>query len=177
MFWSSGTLRLSLLAVVCAAVWAQKPPKLEKPRKHGLGFSYALPKDWKYEDGSEAVVLLPPGVTVDADREDNAEVYVISEAEGLNGPEDPSAMEWLKSTVMSAGVSLEREYAREVFTNPGKPGAIYTLDATARGKPMRVRAFIVKVKGKLLMLRASGERQRLIARDPALRAIAASMDW
>lgn len=177
MFSSSGIRKLSLAAVVCALAFAQKPPKLEKPRKHPLGFSYALPKDWKFEDGSEAVALLPPGVLLDAEREDNPEVYVIQEAEGLQGPEDPSAIDWLKSTVMSAGVTLDREYEREVFTAPSKPGAIYTLDVTARNKPLRVRAWIVRTKGKLLILRASGERQRLIARDPALRAIAASMDW
>ena len=177
MYWSSGIRRVALGLCVCGLLAAQRPPKLEKPRKHGLGFSYALPKDWKWEEGSEAVMLLPPGVTVDGEREDNPEVYVVGAPEGLNDVEDPGAMDWLKASVVSADIQVEREYGREVFTSPGKPGAIYTVDLVAGKRPLRVRAFIVKSKGKLIMLRASGDRQRVISREVTLRAIAGSLEW
>ena len=59
MYWSSGIVRIALIAVVMAAGLAaqkaQRAPKLEKPRKHGIGIVYAIPKDWKVEDGAEAV--------------------------------------------------------------------------------------------------------------------------
>jgi hypothetical protein len=181
MCWSYGIPRAAagaaLALALCGLLLAQRLPRLEKPRKHGLGFSYALPKDWKSEDGSEAVLLLPPGVTVDAEREDNPEIYLVEEPEGLNDVEDPGALDWLKAAVLSADIQVEREYGREVFTSPGKPGAIYTLDLLAGKRALRVRAFIVKSKGKLLMLRASGDRQRVISREWTLRAIASSLEW
>ncbi|MCC7495905.1 MAG: hypothetical protein IT204_26370, partial [Fimbriimonadaceae bacterium] len=101
MYWLSGTARgvaaAGVVAVMMAAgLSAQKAPKLEKPRKHGIGIVYAIPRDWKVEDGAEAVMLLPPGVVVDAEKEDNPEVIGLEIAEGLEGPEDAALGDELK---------------------------------------------------------------------------------
>lgn len=181
MYWSSGIARIALIAAVMAAGLAaqkaQRAPKLEKPRKHGIGIVYAIPKDWKVEDGAEAVMLLPPGVVVDAEKEDNPEVIVVEIAEGLEGPEDAAIGDELKGRWGSMGVEIAREPLKEVFSAPGRPGAIYTLDLRKGGKNLRVRAFYVMVKGKLLALTASGETARVTAREAALRAIAGSLDF
>ncbi|MBN8733852.1 MAG: hypothetical protein J0L64_25170 [Acidobacteria bacterium] len=184
MYWSSGIVRAAAALVIAvvmaaglAAQKAQRAPKLEKPRKHGIGIVYAIPKDWKVEEGAEAVMLLPPGVVVDAEKEDNPEVIVVEIAEGLEGPEDAAIGDELKGRWGSMGVEIAREPLKEVFSAPGKPGAIYTLDLRKGGKNVRVRAFYVKVKGKLLALTASGETARVTAREAALRAIAGSLDF
>ena len=45
MYWLSGIAKLALIAVALAAgLSAQKAPKLEKPRKHGIGIVYAIPR-------------------------------------------------------------------------------------------------------------------------------------
>jgi len=178
MYWSSGIARgLAVAVVLAATLAAQKPPKLEKPRKHGIGIVYAIPKDWKVEEGAEAVMLLPPGVVVDAEKEDNPEVIVVEIAEGLEGPEDAGIVDELKARWGSVGVEIAREPLKEVFSRPGRPGAIYTMDLRKGGKNMRVRAFYVAVKGKLLALTASGETARVTAREAALRAVAGSLDF
>ncbi len=165
------------LALLAGTLVAQKPPKLEKPRKHGIGLVYAIPKDWKVEDGAEAVLLLPPGVVIDPEKEDNAEVILAEVADGLNGPEDPAIPDELKGKYAADGITIAREPLKEVFSAPGKPGAIYTLDFRKGTKNVRVRVFYVMVKGKLLSLSASGDTARLSLREPALRAIAASLDY
>lgn len=178
MSWSSGIVRLALLlALLAPALAAQKRPKLEKPRRHGIGLVYAIPKDWKVEDGAEAVLLLPPGVVIDPEKEDNMEVILAEIAEGLRGPEDAAIPEELKAKYSDQGVTIAREPLKEIFSTPGKPGAIYTLDLRKGGKNVRVRAFYVMVKGKLLSLTASGDTTRLSMREPALRAIAGSLDY
>lgn len=178
MYSSFAIARCAAAGVLLAAlVAAQKPPKLEKPRRHGIGLIYAIPKDWKVEDGAEAVLLLPPGVAIDPDKEDNAEVILAEIAGGLNGPEDPAIPGELKDRYADDGVKIAREPLKEVFSAPGKPGAIYTLDLRKGTKNMRVRVFYVMVKGKLLSLTASGDTTRLTLREPALRAIAASLDY
>jgi hypothetical protein len=166
-----------VMALLATSLAAQKPPKLEKPRKHGIGLMYAIPKGWTVEDGAEAVLLLPPGVAIDPEKEDNAEVILAEIAGGLNGPEDPAIPDELKGKYAAEGISIAREPLKEVFSAPGKPGAIYTLDLRKGGRNMRVRVFYVMVKGKLLSLTASGDTARLSLREPALRAIAASLDY
>jgi len=178
MSWSSGTARFAFALVLLAGLAAaQRAPKLGKPQRHGIGLVYAIPRDWKVENGAEAVLLLPPGVVIDAEREDNPEVILAEIAEGLSGPEDPGIGDELKSRYATSGLEIAREPLKEVFTSPGKPGAIYTLDLRKGSKNVRVRVFYVQVKGKLLSLCASGDTVRLSAREPALRAIAASLDY
>lgn len=178
MFWLSGTAKfVAVAALLAGTLAAQKTPKLEKPRRHGIGLVYAIPKDWKVEDGAEAVLLLPPGVVIDPEKEDNAEVILAEIAEGLDGPEDASIADELKAKYTAEGVTIAREPLKEVFSSPGRPGAIYTLDLRKGTKNVRVRVFYVFVKGKLLSLSASGDTTRLSLREPALRAIAGSLDY
>lgn len=184
MYWSSGIVKvrriaglIALAALGAGVCAAQRPPKLEKPRKHGIGLIYAIPKDWRVEEGAEAVMLLPPGVMVDPEKEDNPEVIVAEIAEGLNGPEDAGIADELKARWGAMNVELLREPVKEVFSAPGRPGAIYTLDLRKGTKNMRVRAFYVLAKGKLLCLTASGDLARVTAREPALRVIAGSLDF
>ena len=178
MYWSYAIPRLVVaLMLLASTLAAQKPPKLEKPRKHGIGLVYAIPKDWKVEDGAEAVLLLPPGVVIDPEKEDNAEVILAEIADGLDGPEDAAIPDELKGKYSAEGVTITREPLKEVFSAPGKPGAIYTLDLRKGTKNVRVRVFYVQVKGKLLSLSASGDTTRLSMREAALRAIAGSLDY
>ena len=178
MFSSYGIPRIAIaLALFAGVVSAQKTPKLEKPRRHGIGLVYAIPKDWKVEDGAEAVLLLPPGVAIDPEREDNPEVILASIAEGLDGPEDAAIAGELKAKYTGDGMVIAREPLKEVFSAPGKPGAIYTLDLRKGTKNVRVRVFYVQVNGKLLSLTASGDTTRLMLREPALRAIAGSLNY
>ena len=178
MSWSFAIARTAAAALVLATLLpAQKAPKLGKPQRHGIGIVYALPKDWKVESGAEAVLFLPPGITIDPDREDNPEVILAELPEGLNGPEDPAIPDALKGRYAAEGAEPLREPLKEVFSTPGKPGAIYTLDFRKGSKNLRVRVFYVQAKGKLVSLTVSGETSRLTAREPALRASAASLDY
>jgi hypothetical protein len=178
MSWLFGIPRfVTALALLAAALVAQKPPKLEKPRRHGIGLVYAIPKDWKVEDGAEAVLLLPPGVVIDPEKEDNVEVIFAAIVDGLSGPEDAAIPDELKAKYSAEGVTIAREPLKEIFSAPGKPGAIYTLDLRKGSRNFRVRVFYIQVKGKLLSLTASGDTTRLSMREPALRAIAASLGY
>ena len=129
------------------------------------------------EGAAIEVDILPPGITIDPDREDNPEVILAELPEGLNGPEDPAIPDALKGRYAAEGAEPLREPLKEVFSTPGKPGAIYTLDFRKGSKNLRVRVFYVQAKGKLVSLTVSGETSRLTAREPALRAIAASLDY
>lgn len=64
--------RSLLLAVIPAALLAKGKKTL-----HPRGFSFELPDRWKWELAEQGGVLLPPGVVVDPEREDNPEVYSI----------------------------------------------------------------------------------------------------
>lgn len=178
MSWSFAIARAAIAVMAFAMLLpAQKAPKLGKPQRHGIGLVYAVPKDWKVESGAEAVLFLPPGITIDPEREDNPEVILAEIPEGLSGPEDPAIPDALKSRYAAEGAEPLREPLKEIFSTPGKPGAIYTLDFRKGSKNVRVRVFYVQSKGKLLSLTATGETARLTSRESALRAIAASLDF
>jgi len=56
---------------------------------------------------------------------------------------------------------------------------IYTFDFThpERNAPYRIRVFAMQHKGRPLLLVATGQRERLMARDAVLREIARSIEW
>ena len=151
-----------------------------KPKryKHPLGFSFELPAGWNVEDAAVGSTLLPPGVKVDPNREDNAEVYAVWSVEDDQSTEK-DYIEGLRQGFRKSSIKIDREGDLEVFSSPGKPGVIYTFDFVhpKRNIACRIRVFSVTAKGKPILLVATGEREKLAQRDRLLREVARSFEW
>jgi hypothetical protein len=171
--------RRHFLALLAAPLLAQKLPKLGKPLKHPFGIVYALPKNWTAESGATSVLLLPPGVKVDAEREDNPEVYSLSLIEDFTSPEDPLLVDTLRRGISDPKIRFTRDGEREVLSLPGKPGVAYVweFEHPKLKTPYRVKFFVLSRKEKLLALTCTGRIDRLAPRDAELRAIAYSLDY
>lgn len=168
------TLLLSLAAAPLAFA--------KKRVKHSLGFRVDLPDGWTSENVKVGLMLLPPGVTLDPDREDNPEVYTVWSAQDDQSSEQ-DYIEGVRARFRASKIAVEREGDIERFALPRKSdgisGVIYTFDFIhpERKAAYRLRAFAMTTRGRQLILIAQGLRDKIASRDRALRDIAASLYW
>lgn len=169
---------LALLAAASSAL-AQKLPKLSKPMRHPFGLIYALPRNWTVEEGATSVLLLPPGVKVDGEREDNPEVYALAVIDDFTSPEDPLLIDGFRRGISAPKIRFTRDGDREVLSLPGKPGIAYIweFEHPKLMTPYRVKLFVMSRNGRLAGLTCTGRLERLAARDSELKAIAYSVDY
>ena len=76
-------------------------------------------------------------------------------------------------------MKVDREGDLEQFSQQSRPGVIYTFDFIhpERKTPYRIRVFAFRHKGRPLMLVATGQRDKLAARDNVLREIVKNTEW
>lgn len=146
--------------------------------KHPLGFRAFVPDGWTAEPAEVGMTLSPPGAVIDPKREDNPEVYSLWSIEA----DQISEEEYIKSVrerFKQSGVVVERGGDIESFSQPSRPGVIYTFDFIHpdRKLPYRIRVYAFRHKGRPLLLVATGQRERLAARDAALREIVKQTEW
>ena len=169
--------RRSILALAAAGNFAQAAVK-GKRVKHPLGFRAFVPNGWQAEAAEVGMTLSPPGAAIDNKREDNPEVYSIRSPEADKTSEE----EYIKSVrerFKQTGMKVDREGDLEAFSAPSRPGVIYTFDFIhpEHKTPYRMRIFAFRHKGRPLLLVATGQRERLAARDAVLREIARHSEW
>lgn len=166
-----------LLVALAPAALARKKYKHRK-----LGFTFELPDGWTAEDAEVGVTIMPPGVTISPDREDNAEIYTVwSPQDDQTSEQD--YIEGVRARFRASKIAVDREGDIERFALPRKKdgisGVIYTFDFIHpdRKAPYRLRAFAMTTRGRQLILVAQGLRDKVSARDAILRQIAASIYW
>jgi len=164
--------------LLIAALACTFPALAKKRYRHSLGFRVDLPDGWNTEEAKSGATLLPPGVKVDPNREDNAEIYTLWSAE-MDGSNEQDHVKSLRERFKASGMVVDRGGDIEAFSSPGRPGVIYTFDFLhpQRKLPYRIRVFAMQHKGKPLLLIAQGVREKVAARDGALRGIAKSLEW
>ena len=170
----------SLAALLALAAFALVAPAAIKGKrvKHVLGFRAFVPNGWTAEPAELGMTLSPPGARIDPDREDNPEVYSLWSVEADHTSEE-EYIKSLRERFKQTGLKVEREGDLENFSSPGRPGVIYTFDFVhpELKKPYRIRIFAFRHKGRPLLLVATGQRERLEARDAFLREIARQSEW
>ncbi|MBM3735764.1 MAG: hypothetical protein FJW39_08250 [Acidobacteria bacterium] len=173
MRFSTRAAAATIMILLCAAAAAKG-----KKMRHPVGFSFELPDKWKWEQASDGGVLLPPGVVVDPDKEDNPEVYSIN-GSYRDTHSERAYIDGLKADFKASKIEIDRGGDLESITSPGLAGVVYTFDYThpRHQAPYRMRVFAMTPGGKLLMLIASGQRAKLDSRDKPLREVAKSLAW
>ncbi len=146
--------------------------------KHPLGFRAFLPDGWQAEPADAGMTLSPPGGAIDNKREDNPEVYSLWPVEADKTSEE-EYIKSLRERFKHTGMKVDRGGELEAFSAPGRPGVIYTFDFIhpEHKTPYRIRVFAFQHKGRPLLLVATGQRERLVARDAVLREIARNSEW
>lgn len=168
---------LTLLALFTPALLAKKRYKHPK-----LGFTLELPDGWTTEDAEVGVTLMPPGVTISPDREDNPEVYTVWSPQDDQSSEQ-DYIQGIRARFRGGKVPVEREGDIERFAQPRKKdgisGVIYTFDFVhpERKAPYRLRAYAMTTRGRQLILIAQGLREKVASRDVVLRQIAGTLYW
>ncbi|MFN7918649.1 MAG: hypothetical protein U0Q16_01040 [Bryobacteraceae bacterium] len=167
-----------VLAVACLLLALVPAAEAKKKFKHPLGFRVELPDGWNVEPAELGATLLPPGVKVDPNHESNPEVYSVWSPEE-DKTNEQEYIQSLRDRFKATRVEVDRGGDLEGFSTPGRPGVIYTFDFIhpERKIPYRVRVFAIQHRGRPLFLTATGQRDKLLARDMALRMIARSVEW
>ncbi len=164
---------LLLLLLLATPVFGQRA------YKHPVsGFTLRLPPGWTAESGPVQSLLLPPGVKVDPDREDNPEIYLVEIHPGVVNPEDESLVVDIRAGILEDGIGLEQAEEKGTFIVPGGLGVTYTWEfRNPRNNIMyRMRLYAVKTKGHVVTLLAQGERGKMDARDKLLQQVATTLD-
>ena len=171
-----------ILWAPAAFAQAQRPAPLKPAaaaiHKHPAGFTFRLPTGWKAEDGPEQSLVLPPGVTVDPNREDNPEILVIQSHPGVANPEDAPPAEDIRQGFVNTGLGLEKSEEKGSFDAQGRPGIHFTWDFKNPSDNViyRVRLYAVRTRGDVVTLLARGHRARMEAREKALVQLAGTME-
>lgn len=170
--------RRSLFVFALAGCLAAFGATKGKRVKHPLGFRAFVPDGWTAEESELGMTLSAPGSPIDPKREDNPEVYSLWAVESDQTTEEQYILA-LRERFKQNGVSVDRQGDIEAFSQPGRPGVIYTFDFVHpdRKMPYRIRVFAFRHKGRPLLLVATGLRERLAARDKVLRDIARETEW
>lgn len=179
----------SMKGVVCGAllsllVWnadlpAQRRAAPPAPHKHPVsGFTLRLPPGWTAEDGPVQTLVLPPGVKVDPEREDNPEIYVVEIHPGITDPEDEALVKDVRDRFVYSGIGLEQSEEKTTFVTPGGLGVSYMWEfKNPRNNIIyRARLYAVKTKGHVVTLMAQGERGKMGPREKQLLQIATTLD-
>jgi hypothetical protein len=172
---TGGFNRRAALALIASHSLIAKGKRTLHPR----GFSFELPDRWKWEPAEQGGVLLPPGVSVDPEKEDNPEVYAIR----IPAEDGPNAerryIEELKADLRTSKITADRGGDLENFPAPGIGGVIYTFDFTHPRQKVafRIRVFAMSSKGRTILLTANGHRLKVESRDRLLREVARSFAW
>ena len=152
------------------------PAAAGKLHRTPAGLSFRTPDGWQVEHGPQASVMLPPGVQIDPNSENNAEVYMIASNTSLKDPNDPQFLKELQDQMAQSGAVVEK-FDKEAFRTAKGPGAIFSWDIRGpKGQSLRFRTYLVRSANQTLALTAVGQREPLAARDPVLRQIASSLD-
>lgn len=161
-----------LAALAGVPLWAKRR------YKHPLGFRVELPDGWNIEESKLGGVLLPPGVKVDPNREDNPEIYTLWSPEDDNSSER-AYIQGVREQLKAGNVAVDRGGDLEQFSSPGRGGVIYTFDFLHGPSRVqhRIRVYAMQNRGRSLLVIAQGLRDKLAAREVVLRAIARSVEW
>jgi hypothetical protein len=149
--------------------------------RHPTGLSFRYPQGWtvKRSAGTETLLLIPPNPAMR--RRAPTELYfLLAEKvaeEGGQSIDDPRVSEYLDAQIRSVSAALQRV---------GPPGAINLAETkgivvdwhvrSPRGDGRGARAFAAIIKGYRVTLIALGLKERLAARDAALRQIFSSFE-
>jgi hypothetical protein len=172
---SRRSIPILFLLLPATPAFAAKGKRVRHP---SLGFRVFVPDGWQAEPAEMGMTLSPPGATIDPKREDNPEVYSIWSVEADKTSEE-EYIKSLRERFKQSNLKVDREGDLEPFSTTGRPGVIYTFDFIhpERKTPYRIRVFAFHHKGRPLLLVATGQRERLAARDPVLREIARGTEW
>ena len=171
-----------MLSAPAAAAQAQRaaPPKPAAAgvHRHPNGFTFRLPAGWKAEDGPDESLVLPPGVRVDPNREDNPEILVIQSHPGTVNPEDVPLADDIRQGLANTGLGLEKSEEKGSFSAQGRQAVHFTWEFKNPSDNViyRVRLYAVKTGGDVVTLLARGQRARMEARDKALLELATTLD-
>jgi len=150
------------------------PAKSGKLLQVSLGYSLVLPDGWTSQESEEGVMLLPPGVRYDSNRNDNPEAYILTVRPDYDPREEAQVVEQLSAAVAQGGGSGGK---REALTLGSRKGAAYRWDFRdpTTGTPAAFDILLAPEGSKVIVLMAAGERARVRAQDQTVRQILSSL--
>jgi hypothetical protein len=136
----------------------------EKVFRHPVGLTVRYPNAWtlKQADGG-LFVLIPPSAGQD-------ELYILggTETPGVTRADDPRTAQAADAAIAQLGSALQRKGPGEAVKVGDKPGIIFTYEGGPNG---RARVYAVIHKEHAVAITAIGNKEKVDARDTALRKI------
>lgn len=147
------------------------------PYRHPLGFSLQLPPGWTGTESPDSALLLPAGVTFDAQRQNNPEVYLAMMRNDYTPQDEAQTVAQFSAAISRDQPASGRNGQREAATFGSRPGSIYRWDILGRttGQPVAFDIFLATEGQRAFLIVAAGERATIRSRDAEVRQILASM--
>jgi len=143
----------------------------DKRHRHPTGLSLAAPAGWNLQDGPQAVILLPPGVTFNPNQMD--ELYVAASQPG--SATDPKFAQELRQGLGQQSGRLDQS----TIQLGGRPVVVYSGQA---GHPeqnvmMGIRIYLVQDGANVNSVIGLGAADRVERNDPGLRQVAGTLSF
>ncbi len=155
-------------------------PEAGRTFRHPLGLSFWHPSDWTVQDKGEALALTPPNPGSNADGATEA-YFVFGESvagEGIAGAADPRVGRYLDEQLRGLAPFLRRSGKTGTCDLSRGKGAVYEWEGkNPKGLDCLARAFVAVFEDNAVALAAIGLKERVEARDAALRKMAASFGF
>jgi hypothetical protein len=155
-------------------------PEAGKRYRHPLGLTLWHPADWTVKDMGEALQLVPPDPGSNADGP--TEAYVVF-GEGVAGTgiataADPKVGAYLDGQLQGLAPFLRRAGATGGYDLSRGKGAVYAWEGkNPKGNAVLARAYVAVFDNTAVALAAIGLKDRIDARETAVRTMAASFGF
>jgi hypothetical protein len=151
-----------------------------KRYRHPLGLSLWYPADWTLQDKGQILLLTPPDPGSNADGP--TEAYVVFgesvAGAGIATAADPKVGAYLDGQLKGLAPFLRRSGATGGYDLSRGKGAVYAWEGkNPKGNLVLARAYVAVFDDTAVALAAIGLKDRIDAREPAVRKTAASFGF
>lgn len=145
--------------------------------RHAAGFSFRYPDGWTVTEQQGGLQLTPPDPSSTAEGPTELYFLVVADVlqDGIQTPDDPRVLEYLDQQLWTLAPALRRTGAIYPIDMRAGTGVMVHWGASGTGGEVRARAFVGIIKTNGVVLMGIGLKDRLEARDEALRQIFSSL--
>ncbi|MFC1715615.1 SHOCT domain-containing protein [Candidatus Poribacteria bacterium] len=145
--------------------------------RHAAGFSFRYPDGWTIAEQEGGLQLTPPNPSSTAEGPTELYFLVIADVsqDGIQTPDDPRVLEYLDQQLWTLAPTLRRTGAILPIDMRAGTGVMVHWGAIGTAGEVRARAFVGIIKTNGVVLIGIGLKERLEARDEALRQIFGSL--
>gem|GEM_PF-1072027 len=147
--------------------------------RHAMGYSLRLAPGWTATENPDGIILLPAGVSFEAGRSDNPEVYIAMVKDGYSPAEEAKLVQGLSAAFTQGTGTVQRSGVREAMSFGARQGSAYRWDIRdpKLGRNVAFDIFGAADGARYFAFISVGTAERVRQRESEVRQMMASMTF